>query len=115
LFQGLAAAENYADSTIESSLGLGRDELVVFLQDYTTLRVSEECPGNVAVLELIDGDLTGEGTVGLVEDVLCCDLKTGLEVLAGEEEVERWRRDDDLCRPLITLTTIFESIFALIH
>jgi hypothetical protein len=71
--------------------------------------VSEECPGNVAVLELIDGDLTGEGTIGLVEDVLCCDLEAGLEVLAGEEEVEgRWC-DNDLCRPLVILAVVFES------
>ena len=72
--------------------------MVVFLQDYSTLGVAEKSPGNVAVLELVDGNLTGEGPVWLVEDILSSDLETRSEVLAGEEEVEcRWG-DDNLCR-----------------
>jgi hypothetical protein len=58
--------------------------------------VAEESPGDVRVLELGDGDLAGEGAVGLVEDVLGGDLDALARVLAGEEEVEGGRGDDDL-------------------
>jgi hypothetical protein len=54
LLQGLSAAENNTDSAIESSLGLGGNKLVVFLEDNTTLRVAKEGPGDVTILELID-------------------------------------------------------------
>jgi hypothetical protein len=67
------------------------------LEDLAALRVANEGPGDVAVLELLGRDLAGESTVGLVEDVLCGDFKALAEVLACEEEVERGRCDDDLC------------------
>lgn len=57
--------------------------------------MSEDGPGDVAVLELVDGDLAGEGAVGLVEDVLGGDFDALAEVLAGDEQVEGWRGDDD--------------------
>ena len=56
----------------------------------------EESPGDVAVSELVNGNLAGEGTIGLVEDVLGCDFDAGIEVLAGEEEVEGWWCNNDL-------------------
>lgn len=59
--------------------------------------MTEDGPCDTAVLELLSGDLTGESTVGLVVDVLGSDLKTLAEVLAGEEEVESGRSNDDLC------------------
>jgi hypothetical protein len=59
--------------------------------------VPEQCPGNTRVIQLVDADLAGEGTVGLVEDVLRGDFEAGTEVLASEEEVEGWRGDDDFC------------------
>jgi len=55
----------------------------------------EKSPRDVGVLELRDGDLACESAVGLVEDVLGGDFDAGAEVLAGEEEVEGGRRDDD--------------------
>jgi hypothetical protein len=58
--------------------------------------VPEKGPGDVAVFELVDRDLAGEGSVGLVEDILGRNLDARLEVLAGEEEVESWGCDDDL-------------------
>jgi hypothetical protein len=97
LFQSLSTAENDANSSIESSLCLGSDELVVFLKNDATFGVAEKSPGNVAVLKLIDRNLTSEGTVGLVEDILGCDLQTWLEVLTGEEKVKCGRSNDDLC------------------
>jgi hypothetical protein len=57
--------------------------------------VAEDGPADVAVLELRDGDFTGEGAVGLVEDVLGGDFEALAEVLAGEEEVEGGWGDDD--------------------
>ena len=98
LFQALAAAEYNADAPIESSLGLGSNEHVVFLENHTTFRVAKESPGDVTVLELVDGDFAGESTVGLVEDILGCDFQTRLEVLAGEKEVECWWCNDNLWR-----------------
>lgn len=59
--------------------------------------MADQGPGDAALLELVDRDLTGESTVGLVEDVLGGDLETLAEVLAGEEKVEGGRGDDDLC------------------
>ena len=60
--------------------------------------MADEGPCDVALGELCDGDLTGEGTVGLVEDVLSSDLETGAEVLTGEEKVEGRRGNNDLCK-----------------
>jgi hypothetical protein len=97
LLEALTAAQNHADAAVKRCLGLGRNELVVFLQDDAALRVANERPCDAAVLELLGGDLAREGAAGLVEDVLCGDFEALAEVLTGEEEVEGWRRDDDLC------------------
>lgn len=59
--------------------------------------MSENGPGNVALLELVDRDLTREGAVWLVEDVLCGDLDAFTEMLTGEQEVERRGSNDNLC------------------
>jgi hypothetical protein len=59
--------------------------------------VSQDRPCDAAVLELVDRDLACEGAVGLVEDVLRRDFEAFAEVLAGEEEVEGWGCNDDLC------------------
>jgi hypothetical protein len=96
LLEGLTAAEDDIDAAVDGSLGLVGDERVAFLQDDATLAVAEERPGDVGVLELGNGDLAGEGAVGLVEDVLGGDLNALASVLASEEEVEGGRGDDDL-------------------
>lgn len=59
--------------------------------------MSKQSPSDVAVLELRGTDLSGESAIGLVVDVLGRDLDSAAEVLTGEEEVEGWRGDDDLC------------------
>lgn len=97
LLQALAAAQNHAEAAVQGCLGLGRNECVVLLQDHAALRVAEDGPCDAAILELLRRDLAGEGAAGLVEDVLGSDLEALAQVLAGEEEVERWRSDDDLC------------------
>jgi hypothetical protein len=97
LLEALTAAQDDADTAVERSLGLAGDEGVVLLQDGAALGVAEDGPCDAAVLELLGGDLTGEGTVGLVVDVLSGDLETLAEVLAGQKEVERGGSNDDLC------------------
>lgn len=98
LLEALAAAQNNADAAVERGLGLAGHERVVLVQDGAALRVAEDGPCDAAILELLGGDLTGEGTVGLVVDVLRGDLNVLAQLLAGWEEVERGGSNDDLCR-----------------
>ena len=63
--------------------------------------MSEDRPGDAAVLELLDADFTGECAIRLVEDVLGGDFDAFAEVFAGEQEVERWWRDDDFYNRLL--------------
>lgn len=58
--------------------------------------MTDDGPVDLGVAQLLDGDLTGEGTVGLVEDVLGGDTDLGVGQLAGQGEVEGGGRDDDL-------------------
>lgn len=97
LLEGLTAAKNDSETAVDCRLGLAGDEVVGLLEDYTALAVADEGPGDVGVLELLGGDFTSEGSVGLVEDVLGGDLEARAEVLTGEEEVEEGRCNDDLC------------------
>lgn len=83
LLEALTAAQDDADAAVERGLGLAGNESVVLLQDGAALRVAEDGPCDAAVLELLGGDLTGEGTVGLVVDVLSGNLDALAEVLAG--------------------------------
>lgn len=117
----LTDAEDDLEATVDGSLDLAGNELVVFfnqhsclsgrwkwkwtlprtylvrlLQDDTTLAVTDDGPVDLGVAQLLDGDLTGEGTVGLVEDVLGGDTDLGVGQLAGQGEVEGGGRDDDL-------------------
>lgn len=62
--------------------------------------MAKKGPGDVAVLELVDRDLTSEGTVWLVEDILSCNFQTRFEVLSRKEEVKRWWSNYDLCYKL---------------
>lgn len=98
LLEGLAAAPDDADAVLDGVLGLGGDGLVRLLEDGAALRVAQDGPVDVGVLELLDGDLTGEGTVGLVVDVLGSDLDgLLLQVLTDGQEVEGGRSNDGLC------------------
>ena len=116
----LTDAEDDLETTVDGSLDLAGNELIVFfnqrsclscrwkwksprrtylvrlLQDDTTLAVTDDGPVDLGVAQLLDGDLTGEGTVGLVEDVLGGDTDLGVGQLAGQGEVEGGGRDDDL-------------------
>jgi hypothetical protein len=59
--------------------------------------MTSECPRYAGLLQLIHTDLSGEGAVGLVEDILSRDFDTLAEVFAGEKEIERWWSDDNFC------------------
>ena len=60
--------------------------------------MAKECPGNVAVFQLVDRNLASESSVGLVENILGSDFESWIEVLASKEEVEGRRSNDDFCK-----------------
>ena len=97
LLEGLTAAPDDADAVVGGVLGLGGDELVGLLEDGAALGVAQDGPVDLAVDELGDGQLAGEGTVGLVVDVLGGDANFGAEVLANKDQVDGAGGDDDLC------------------
>jgi hypothetical protein len=85
------------DALVERVLGLGGGELVGLLEDGAALGVAQDGPVDLGVLKLGGGDLAREGALVLVEDVLSGDLDLGADFGAGEEEIEGWWGDDDLC------------------
>ena len=58
--------------------------------------MADDNPVDAGILQLLDTDLTGESTVGLVEDVLGSNTDLGVGQAAGEGEVQSGRRDDNL-------------------
>jgi hypothetical protein len=70
--------------------------LVGLLQDNTAFAVADDSPVDLGVAELLNADLTGESTVGLVVDVLGGDANLGVGQAAGEGEVDGRGGDDDL-------------------
>lgn len=94
--EGLTAAPDDLETVLGSVLGLGGDDLVRLAEDGSALRVAEDGPVDVDILELRDGDLASESTVGLVEDVLGGNLDVLAESLADEGEVESRRGDNNL-------------------
>jgi hypothetical protein len=94
--EGLAAAPDDLEAVLGSVLGLGGDDLVRLADDGSALGVAEDGPVDLTVLELGDGDLASESTVGLVVDVLGGNLDILAESVADEREVEGRRRDNNL-------------------
>lgn len=58
--------------------------------------MTEDGPVDVAVLELRNGDLAGEGTVGLVVNVLGSNLNVLAELVADELKVKSRRGNNNL-------------------
>lgn len=75
---------------------LGATYLIGLLQDHTALTVADDSPVNLSIAELLNADLSGESTVGLVKDVLGSNANLGVGELAGQSEVDSGGRDDDL-------------------
>lgn len=70
--------------------------LIALLQDHSALAVADDSPVDLSIAELLNADLSGESTAGLVEDVLGSNADLGVGELAGQSEVESGGRDDDL-------------------
>lgn len=70
--------------------------IIRLLQDHSALAVADNNPVDLGIAELLNTDLTGESTVGLVVNVLGSDTNLGVGQLAGQSEVDGGRRDDDL-------------------
>jgi hypothetical protein len=75
----------------------GNSYRIRLAKELPSLAVAKNGPGDAGVLELLDGDLAGEGTVGLIVDILRGDFNIVVEILADEEKEEGRRRHDDLC------------------
>lgn len=58
--------------------------------------MTDDSPVDLSILELLNADLSGESTVGLVVDVLGSNADLRVGELAGQGEVEGGGRDDDL-------------------
>jgi hypothetical protein len=79
---------------LDRTLGLAGDEAVFLIQHGSALAVPEQCPIDAAIFELRGRDLAGEGARGFVKDVLGGDFEFGVEMFAGQEEVEGWWGND---------------------
>lgn len=97
LLEGLSAAEDDVNVLVESGLGLGGDELVGLADDDTALRVADQGPVDVRVLELGSGDLSSVSSLVLVVDVLGSDSNLWLSLGTGKSQVKRWWSNDNLC------------------
>lgn len=106
LLDALTAAPDDVEAVLGGELGFGGNNLVALLENCAALRVTQDGPVDVAVLELGDRDLACESAVGLVEDVLGSDFDGRAEVFANELEVQSGRGDDDLCRSKHTVSDI---------
>ena len=96
LLEGLSAAENDVDVLSKSSLGLGGDKLVGLANDDTALRVADQGPVDVGVLELGSGDLSSESSLILVVNVRGGDSDLWLGHRAGKSQVQCWWSNDNL-------------------
>lgn len=61
----------------------GDTNLVGLLEDDTALTVANDSPVDIGITELLNADLSGESTVGLVVDVLGSNADLGVGELAG--------------------------------
>lgn len=96
LLEGLSDTEDDRDTALNGGLGLAGNEIIRLLQDHSALAVADNNPVDLGIAELLNTDLTGESTVGLVVNVLGSDTNLGVGQLAGQSEVDGGRRDDDL-------------------
>lgn len=97
LFQGLTTAPDDADAVFGRELGLGGNNVVALAEDGSALGVTKDGPVDARVLQLGDGDLASEGTVGLAVDVLSSNSDVlVLEMLTDEKEVQCGRCNDGL-------------------
>lgn len=106
LLERLSAAEDDVDVLVKGGLGLGGDKLVILANDGAALRVADQGPVDVGVLELVGGDLAGESSLVLVVDVLGGDSDLRLGLRAGKGQVNCWWGNDNLC--CVSVTFMFK-------
>ena len=111
LLEGLSAAEDDVDVLVKGGLGLGGDKVVRLADDGATLRVADQGPVDVGVLELVGGDLAGESTLVLVVDVLGGHSDLWLGLRAGKSQVKCWWGDDNLC--CMSVVFLFEVLLSI--
>lgn len=70
--------------------------------------MAEYRPGHARVLELFNTDFARKSAVGLVEYILGSHFDTGTELFAGEDKVQCWRGNYDLCIGERTLACLSE-------
>lgn len=58
--------------------------------------MANDSPVDLGITELLNADLSGEGTVGLVVDILGSNANLGVGELAGQGEVQGRGGDDNL-------------------
>lgn len=86
-------------STVQTSLvQIGDTQItyvVVFPQQHPPLAVSDDRPVDLGIPQLLDANLTREGAIGLVVDVLRRDGDLRVGQLAGQQQVDGRRGNDD--------------------
>jgi hypothetical protein len=98
LLEALPDTSNHLELLLEGRLCLVRNHGIAIAKHGSALRVSEDDPVDVGVLELGGRDLAGECSRVFSVAVLGRDLHGGVEVLLDAKEVERRRGNDNLCR-----------------
>ena len=69
---------------------------VILSENSPALAMAGQSPLDLGILKLRDTEFTGVGTVRLVEDILGRNSNVVVGQLAGQQEVNRGRGDDNL-------------------
>lgn len=96
LLQGLANAGNDLETSCQSMLGLLGDQFVGLLEDGTTLRVAQNDPVDIDVLQHGWRDFASEGTLGLLVGVLAGHADAAGQQVAGVHQIDGRAADDHL-------------------
>jgi hypothetical protein len=87
---------NDTQTSLDGSLDLLGDKLVSVTEHGSSLRVTEDDPVDLSVLELVGGDFTSEGSRGGSEAVLGRDLGRSLQSGLDVEKVDGRGSNNDL-------------------
>lgn len=96
LLQGLANAGNDLEASGQGMRGLLGDQFIGLLEDGTTLRMAQDDPIDVDVLQHGGRNLASEGTLGLLVGVLSGHTDAAGQQVAGVHQVDGWAADDHL-------------------
>lgn len=96
LLQGFANAGNDLEASGQGMLSLLSDEFIRLLEDGTTLRMAQDDPIDVDVLQHGGRDLASEGTLGLLVGVLSGHADAAGQQVAGVHQIDGRAADDHL-------------------